>query len=98
MLRFGLAPVEAAMSGVPVIASSLDVMREVLSLHGRPCAVFVSGDDPARWAKAVSASLATAASRTQAQADAVHLREKYGEQRMIDAYTRLLKSSPAFSA
>jgi L-malate glycosyltransferase len=87
---FGLAPVEAAMSGVPVVASDLDVMREVLSLDGTPCATFVASDEPKRWAQAISHMVATPDAKTRAAAHAPLLRAKYGEDRMIDAYVRLI--------
>ncbi len=44
---FGLAPVEAAQAGVPVVANNIEVLNEVLSVDGEPCALFVDARDTA---------------------------------------------------
>ena len=49
---FGLAPVEAAQAGVPVVANSLPVLEEVLAVDGEPCALFVNAADVAAFASA----------------------------------------------
>jgi glycosyltransferase involved in cell wall biosynthesis len=51
---FGLAAVEAAHAGIPVVANDLPVLREVLSYQGEPAAVFVDASDTAMLAAAVS--------------------------------------------
>ena len=87
---FGLAPMEAAMTGVPVVASNLAVLQEVLNVDGQPCATFVTGEDPAHWAQAIAAVTRSADSRSCATARAPLLRAKYGHDRMLDAYVRLI--------
>ena len=95
---FGLAPAEAAMVGVPVIASDLAVLREVLSVDGAngrlPCAAFVAGNAPGDWAAAITAVAGSADSRHDAQTRAPLLRAKYGEDRMIAAYVDLVTRRP----
>ena len=62
METFGLAAVEAAQAGVPVVASDIDVLREVLTLDGEPCALFVDPDYTEGFAKAVERGSRTASS------------------------------------
>lgn len=50
---FGLAAVEAAQAGVPVVANALPVLREVLATGEGPCALFVDTEDDAAFAEAV---------------------------------------------
>lgn len=52
---FGLAVIEAAASGVPLVSSDLDVLKEVLSLEDcTPAARMVAVDDPKAWARALN--------------------------------------------
>jgi glycosyltransferase involved in cell wall biosynthesis len=52
---FGLAIIEAAASGVPLISSDLDVLQEVLSLeNGTPAAMMVPVDEVSRWTQALN--------------------------------------------
>src|SRR6185295_20147568 len=44
---FGLAAVEAAFAGVPIVAADLPVLREVLSAEGGTAATFVAPFDTA---------------------------------------------------
>ena len=53
---FGLAVVEAAQAAVPVVANNLNVLREVLAVHGMPCALFVDTTNPESFAEAATAS------------------------------------------
>jgi L-malate glycosyltransferase len=94
---FGLAPVEAAMVGLPIIAADLAVLREVLSVSGKTSAQFVSGqvDLENAWAAALNASLADPQAQQTARQHAVGIRAKYAEDRMIMAYVDLIKSVPA---
>ena len=47
---FGLAPVEAAQAGVPVVVNDIPVLREVLATEGEPCALFVDARDTQAFA------------------------------------------------
>ena len=49
---FGLAPVEAAQAGLPVVVNDLAVLRDVLSVDGAPCALFVDARDAEAFAAA----------------------------------------------
>ena len=59
---FGLPPVEAAALGVPVIASDLPVLREVLG----PCAVYLNANDRYQWKKTIQAIAADPEAARQA--------------------------------
>jgi glycosyltransferase involved in cell wall biosynthesis len=50
---FGLAVVEAAQSGVPVVCNDIEVLREVLQIDGEPCVRFVNVDDPSAFESAI---------------------------------------------
>ena len=86
------------MVGVPVIASDLAVLREVLSVEGatgrQPCAVFVAGNAPQNWATAIASVAGSAESKREAETRAPLLRSKYGEDRMIAAYVDLVTRRP----
>jgi glycosyltransferase involved in cell wall biosynthesis len=82
---FGLAAVEAVMAGLPIVASDLPVLREVLSCEGGAAADFVAPDDAAAWAHAISA-----ARSDTAPAIAAAIAQRYSVARMIDAYAGLL--------
>ena len=86
---FGLAPVEAATSGVPVIVSDIGVLHEVLSVDGDSPAIFVTGQDPHSWALAIRAALDDPALRKSARDFAFRLQDKYSETRMLMAYREL---------
>ena len=62
---FGLAVVEAAQAGVPVVANDLDVLREVLAVDGEPCALFVDVSDTEAFARAVQQLIKDPDLRTQ---------------------------------
>jgi glycosyltransferase involved in cell wall biosynthesis len=81
---FGLAAVEAAMAGVPIIAADLPVLREVLSAHGEAAATFVPPFDVDGWTQAI-AQAQPAPDATTVEAIA----HRYSLIRMIDAYATL---------
>lgn len=87
---FGLAPVEAAMAGVPVVAAGLPVLREVLSADGETVARFADAADPRALAAEISAMLADPRAAEQARAFAPRVADKYALQRMVDAYADLV--------
>ena len=81
---FGLSAVEAAMAGLPIVASDLPVLREVLTADGDAAAVFAPPFDTAAWARAI----ASGAQPSPATRDAIARR--YSVARMIDGYAALL--------
>jgi len=87
---FGLAAVEAAMMGLPVVVADLAVLREVLSTPDPQAAVFVDPFDVTGWAAAIGTQLKNppAPGALAAFAQAVAL--KYSRKRMIDSYLKLL--------
>jgi glycosyltransferase involved in cell wall biosynthesis len=89
---FGLAAVEAAQVGVPVVANDLAVLREVLAVDGEPCAVFVDTNEEESFAANVSAVLSDKALRARLVTAGRRLSERYGLETMIDAYDRLIDS------
>jgi glycosyltransferase involved in cell wall biosynthesis len=93
---FGLAGVEAAMAGVPVLASDLPVLREVLAPaadHG--LARFHPPADPARLADAAAALLALKPGKDLRLASAEATGRQFAIDRMIDAYCRLIAGDSA---
>lgn len=86
---FGLAAVEAAMVGLPVIASDIPALHEVLNCNGSTTATFVTDRDPDYWAKAIAKCLADNSLRQRSEAFATLIQDKYSERRMIDGYVKL---------
>jgi glycosyltransferase involved in cell wall biosynthesis len=89
---FGLAVVEAAISGLPVVTSKLDVLREVLTTDdGEAAALFVDAD-----AKGVAEGLAELIARPALAAKLAaagrQLKEQYSPARMCAGYEELLLS------
>ncbi len=92
---FGLAAVEAAQAGVPVIANDIEVLREVLAVEGEPCAVFVDADDERAFAHAVRRVLHEHALAERLIAQGRQLKRRYSLKAMIDAYDGLLRELAA---
>ncbi|MFK0160999.1 glycosyltransferase family 4 protein [Rhizobium sp. NPDC090279] len=89
---FGLAAVEAAISGLPVVTSKLDVLREVLTTDdGEAAALFVDAD-----AKGMAEGLAELIARPELAARLAaagrQLKEQYSPARMCAGYEALLLS------
>jgi glycosyltransferase involved in cell wall biosynthesis len=89
---FGLAPVEAAQAGLPVVANGLDVLKDVLSVDGEPCAIFADAADPAAFAAAVSRVLGDPALAARLGAVGRRLKQRYPLTAMTDAYAQLILS------
>jgi glycosyltransferase involved in cell wall biosynthesis len=87
---FGLAPVEAAQAGLPVVANGLDVLRDVLSVDGEPCALFADAADPAAFADAVRQVLDDPALAARLGAVGRRLKQRYPLSAMTDAYAQLI--------
>lgn len=84
---FGLAAVEAAMAGLPLVAADLPVLREVLA--GREGVTFVPPHDAAGWVRAIAACIE--AGRTSVGAGTSRIAGRYAVPRMIASYAELLR-------
>ncbi|WP_246499077.1 glycosyltransferase family 4 protein [Microvirga soli] len=88
---FGLAAVEAAQAGVPVVANHLPVLDEVLSKDGEACAVFVDASDPVAFGKAVAALISSPAEMAMLSARGRRLSTRYPVESMVSAYEDLIQ-------
>jgi glycosyltransferase involved in cell wall biosynthesis len=91
METFGLAPVEAAQAGVPVVAHELDVLREVLAVEGEPCAIFLDARDTTRFAAAAREVISDPELRDRLTGLGRRLSERYPLDAMIEEYLRLME-------
>lgn len=91
---FGLAAVEAAQAGVPVVSNGLPVLREVLQVDGTPCALFVDAADTAQFAEAVRRVLADRDLHAELVASGRRLAALYSLDAMVDHYRRLIIDMP----
>lgn len=90
---FGLAPVEAAQAGVPVVCNRVPVLQEVLATtDGEPCALFVDAHDAPAFAAAVKSVLRDAELAARLRAAGVRLAMRYPRDAMADSYAALLRS------
>ena len=87
---FGLAPVEAAQSGAPVVANGLDVLREVLCVDGEPCAIFADALNQTAFADAVREVLFDAAVAARLIANGKRLKQRFPLSAMMDGYRDLV--------
>jgi L-malate glycosyltransferase len=90
---FGLAAVEAAHAGVPVVANDLPVLREVLSYQDQPAALFVDASDTAMLAAAVSRVLEDNALSETLRQNARGLKLRYSVDAMVDDYVQILQNA-----
>jgi glycosyltransferase involved in cell wall biosynthesis len=91
METFGLAAVEAAQAGVPVVASDIEVMREVLTVDGEPCALFVNPDDTPSFASAVDTLLQDGDLSSSLIANSAALEQRYSLDAMVERYVALIQ-------
>ena len=92
---FGLAVVEAAQAGVPVVANDLEVLREVLRTDEGPCALFVDANDTAAFAAAVDRLLHDAALRATLISRSRALEARYSVETMTGRYADLIQATSA---
>lgn len=92
---FGLAAVEAAQAGIPVVANDLPVLREVLAVDGKPCALFADANDVEKFANAVARFLREPGLVAKFADAARGLKDRYPLERMIDEYDGLIRSTLA---
>ena len=89
---FGLAAVEAAISGLPVVTSKLDVLREVLTTDdGQAAALFVEADAKS-MAEGLAQLIAMPELAARLAAAGRQLKEQYSPARMCAGYEALLLS------
>lgn len=86
---FGLAAVEAAQAGVPVVANDLPVLREVLSSANGPMAAFVDAADTSAFIAATSRVLTDTAFSATLRHNAKELKARYSIDAMVDDYERM---------
>lgn len=87
---FGLAAVEAAQAGIPVIAQDLPVLREVLNVGGEPCALFVEATDTRAFADAIRRVMEGPALARNLSTLGKRLSERYSLDAMVEAYRALI--------
>jgi L-malate glycosyltransferase len=89
---FGLAVVEAAQAGVPVVANDLEVLREVLRTDQGPCALFVDANETSSFAGAVARLLRDAELRATLISRSGELAARYSVETMTDRYAELIQA------
>lgn len=87
---FGLAAVEAAQAGVPVIATDLPVMREVLQVNGEPCGLFLDPTDTTAFAAEILRVLEDPDLGRRLSDAGQELRRFHSPEAMADGYRRLI--------
>ncbi|MDE5459561.1 glycosyltransferase family 4 protein [Bradyrhizobium sp. CSS354] len=87
---FGLAAVEAANAGVPSVVTDLPVLREVLSVEGKPTALFVDATDRTKLSAAVSRLLTDQKLSDELRQNAKGLKLRYSVDAMVEEYVRIL--------
>jgi glycosyltransferase involved in cell wall biosynthesis len=87
---FGLAAVEAANAGVPSVVTDLPVLREVLSVEGKPTALFVDASDHTKLSAAVSRLLTDQTLSDELRQNAKGLRSRYSVDAMVEEYVQIL--------
>lgn len=92
---FGLAVVEAAAAGLPVIANSLPILREVLTIDGNACALFVDVDDSGAFAAAVRMVLRNGQLARTLTERGRSLGERYPADAMVESYEALIRDKAA---
>ena len=89
---FGLAPVEAAQAGVPVVANTIPVLEDVLAVDGAHCALFVEVEDTGAFAAAVRRVFDDQNLAAALRARGRRLSERYPLDAMVDEYANLIES------
>lgn len=92
---FGLAAVEAAQAGVPVIANDLPVLREVLQVERSACALFVDAENTDKFVSCIELLLADKALYDRLSASGRELAERYSLNLMVSEYTKIIIKSNA---
>jgi glycosyltransferase involved in cell wall biosynthesis len=90
---FGLAAVEAANAGVPCVVNDLPVLREVLSVEGKPAALFVDASDNEKLSTAVSGLLTNQDLKDELRRNAKGLKSRYSVDTMVEEYVQILNEA-----
>ncbi len=88
---FGLAAVEAAQAGVPVIANDLPVLREVLNVDGQACALFANAADADAFTACIDKVFQDHAATARRIVLGRRLAARFSVSGMVDAYARLIE-------
>ncbi|MCT4655755.1 MAG: glycosyltransferase family 4 protein [Cohaesibacter sp.] len=88
---FGLAAVEAAQAGLPIVANDIPVMREVLQTGGKPCALFATSADSASFARSAEHLLNHPQEAEELVKAASGLKELYSLDAMVGRYDDLIR-------
>jgi glycosyltransferase involved in cell wall biosynthesis len=88
---FGLAVVEAAIAGLPIVANDLPVLHEVLSSPDQePAAIFTVSNDADGFAKGLAEIAGNADLAARLSAAGRKLAMKYSPEIMCERYEKLL--------
>lgn len=90
---FGLAAVEAAQAGVPVVANDLPVLHEVMTVDGESCALFVNALDADDFTAKVDVVLRDHAKSARMISLGRKLAGRYSVDGMVQAYAGLIRQS-----
>ena len=89
---FGLAAVEAAMAGLPMVVADLAVLHEVLRADSAEPVAFVAAADVEGWISAIGNALAAKPAPHLVAAFARAIARKYSRQRMMESYLSLFEA------
>ena len=87
---FGLAVVEAANASVPIVANDLDIIRWVLAIDGKPCALIVDVNDTKAFAEAVRCLIENPELRATLCARGAQLSSRFSRDAMTDRFLALI--------
>ena len=87
---FGLAAVEAAQSGLPMVVNGIPVLREVLQTDAGPCALFADSDEPNSFVEPIKRLLEDKQLADSLIASSSRLKELYSMDAMIGRYDEML--------
>ncbi len=92
---FGLAAVEAAQAGIPVVANDLPVLREVLTVDGQPCALFADAANVEDFGAKIDIVFGDHRQAASMASLGRKLAARYSVAGMVDAYAGLIRQSLA---
>jgi len=90
---FGLAAVEAAQAGIPVVANDLSVLREVLTIDGEPCALFADASNIDDLAAKIDIVFRDHQQAARMVALGRKLAGRYSVESMVDAYAGIIRNA-----